>query len=65
MAAPAAAEPIVAVNEAVFELAATTTALGTVIAASELVICTVAPPAGAGLFRVTLQVSAPGATTEL
>lgn len=66
MAAPAgAAEPMFAANEAVFELAATTTVPGTVIAASELVISTVDPPAGAGPFKVTVHVSVPGATTEL
>ncbi|MFP5236388.1 MAG: hypothetical protein ACLGSD_10840 [Acidobacteriota bacterium] len=66
VAVPAAAvEPTLAVKLALVAPAATTTQVGTVTPASELVIFTPDPPDGAGPVKVTEQVEAPGAVTEL
>jgi hypothetical protein len=59
----AAAELTFAVKGALVVPAVTTTEAGTAIAASELVICTLDPPAGAGPLNVTVQVAAPGTVT--
>ena len=66
VAVPATAvEPTFAVKVALVAPAVTTSEAGTAIAASELVICTLDPPAGAGPLNVTVQVAAPGTVTEV
>lgn len=65
VAVPAVAvEPTFAVKLALVEPAATTTQVGTVTPASELVICTPDPVDGAGPLKVTVQVEEPGGVTE-
>lgn len=65
VAVPAAAvEPTLAVKLALLAPAATTTQLGTLTPASELVTATPDPPAGAGPLIETVQVAEPGAVTD-
>lgn len=61
----AAVEPTLAVKPALVAPGATTTELGTVTPVSELAMFTLDPPEGAGPLKLTVQVEAPGAITEL